>query len=1642
MQQPASLAEQPNALSASSLLAYLHEVSLHSREKEIPIDSCSHIALGNVIPEHLVEKLWTHAYKQSEDELLLMLPTHESSFSLMQSALQAFPGIDSRVLPAWTVLQPFLTAMTPENLNMRMHNGVSFAFSLSSDGGIVKSRVNLAVDDPLVTFDPLINLSTKPGNRAFDVFYHFYFSQSEDSEWEDLISLKSDISKYDLLNKSGTYHLPSWVTFADDYTLAKDWADAVSQIFPKKFCRSLMFALSGILLMGNYETSMDDFVEGATLVGLDADKASQYTPQDLISVTYKSLLYSVETMINRYLANLSRAATGSESDVVCAVVTLAELTNSPSHRHYVLRGVFDNQYALNAEMVQNGIDLPSTPGNVTKAIQKLNSSSKSHMLKMLPISDVKALLADGSIADWYKDVDDVNGFDLSELMLSNRLWNVLGVATGNTTESICLPDQWSSNLVSSQIRDTFVTEWAARSKLVNYTADYDNVDFISTFSQLLPPEPTNATVAQWAGEHFTASQFFQGYNRVYLDERTWMALENQLVNIHSYGITPQPWAEPPMAVSSFTAPQPHMQSGDLLSSAHSTQAPKSLAPSDPSAHLHQPGTAREVPSQVHQALEENYLDGDSDDEEVRLSDDNLEDEQLLQDVKEADDGQHLEVTSQSRTRKVWIAFVWLVTFWIPSPLLTWIGGMDRRDVRLAWREKITIFFLIVLFNGGIIFYMIILGRLICPDYDKVWNHKQLSYHQGNKDFYVGIHGNVYDITKFYSLQHSDNGIRTSSSIMLPVAGQDISDYFPPPLNIACPSLVSDSNFELMYNTTRSPYSEMLHKSGPDLVPDNTTALHKITWYQKVFQPKIKNYYKGRIVETAKDIKKKVDEDSNRYIIIIDKVIYDMSNYMQTINQYPSSESPSFKKYNFFPDSVTNIFMNYQGQDATDPWKSLDEKTRSNAMECMNNAFVYGYIDFRHTAKCQAANVILLVMAGLLTSITVIKFLSAVRFGSKPSPILQDRFVICQVPVYTEGEDDVRLAFDSLANMDYDNRRKLMVILCDGMITGAGNDRPTPQIILDLLGVDESRVKAEAKPYHAIAEGAKELNFAKVYSGLYENEGTLVPFICIVKCGVEGESRPGNRGKRDSQLILMNFLNRVHYGDPMSPLDLEIFHHINNIIGIEPERFEFLLTIDADTQVKPDALNRMVAACTSDNSISAVCGETGIENEKQSLSTMVQVYEYFISHHLTKAFESLFGSITCLPGCFSLFRLRTVQKCKPLFISSDVIREYSLRHVDTLHKKNLFSLGEDRYLTTLMSKNFSRMKMKFVADAQCLTRVPDDFSVLLSQRRRWINSTVHNLAELLLLNNMCGFCLFSMRGIVLTDLIGTLMLPSVVIYLVYLIYVMASHTAPLPLISIILIASVYGLQALVFIMHQQWQHIFWMLVYILAYPFHSFILPIYSFWNMDNFSWGNTRVVIDESKGRKVVLQDDEDVYNPRSVPFETWHSYATRMGLPGRERPIIYDARRGKIEREIYEDPAVYAESIHNGPESAQYHKSASPDPQSSFAGYAPYSDVQSRTPYDTTDLKSPFDAGTEAQIRDTIQQVLVSSDLDTMTSRQLRTKVSDLLGTEFAGDRAATVDIMIDQELERMDDFSADEDAEPVGQYFDVEDEDLSDHH
>lgn len=359
------------------------------------------------------------------------------------------------------------------------------------------------------------------------------------------------------------------------------------------------------------------------------------------------------------------------------------------------------------------------------------------------------------------------------------------------------------------------------------------------------------------------------------------------------------------------------------------------------------------------------------------------------------------------------------------------------------------------------------------------------------------------------------------------------------------------------------------------------------------------------------------------------------------------------------------------------------------------------------------------------------------------------------------------------------------------------------------------------------------------------------------------------------MILMRFLNRVHYNLALSPLELELHHQIRNIIGVNPTLYDFLLQIDADTDVAPDSATRFVAAFLHDTRLIGVCGETELANPKASMVTMMQVYEYYISHNLTKAFESLFGSVTCLPGCFSMYRIRDANSGKPLFVSRDVVEAYSEIRVDTLHTKNLLHLGEDRFLTTLLLKFHGRYKTKYISRAHAQTIAPDTWTVFLSQRRRWINSTVHNLVELIPLQQLCGCFCFSMRFVVFLDLMSTLVQPVIVGYIAYLIVTVIREPDMVPVTAFILLGAIYGLQAIIFLAHGKFEMIMWMFIYMLATPVFALGLPLYAFWHMDDFSWGSTRVITGE-KGQQVVVSD-EGKFDPRSIPRKRWEEWQQEL---------------------------------------------------------------------------------------------------------------------------------------------------------------------
>jgi chitin synthase len=148
--------------------------------------------------------------------------------------------------------------------------------------------------------------------------------------------------------------------------------------------------------------------------------------------------------------------------------------------------------------------------------------------------------------------------------------------------------------------------------------------------------------------------------------------------------------------------------------------------------------------------------------------------------------------------------------------------------------------------------------------------------------------------------------------------------------------------------------------------------------------------------------------------------------------------------------------------------------------------------------------------------------------------------ICLVTCYSEGEAGIRITLDSIATSDYPNSHKLLLVICDDLITGSGESQSTPDICVNMMR-DLIIPAEQVQPYSyvALADGARQNNMAKVYAGYYDDKTVdrahqqCVPMITIVKCGKHQEQlkaqKPGNRGKRDSQIILQ-FMQKVMFDE--------------------------------------------------------------------------------------------------------------------------------------------------------------------------------------------------------------------------------------------------------------------------------------------------------------------------------------------------------------------------------------------------------------------------------------------------------------------------------------------------------------------------------
>ena len=791
-------------------------------------------------------------------------------------------------------------------------------------------------------------------------------------------------------------------------------------------------------------------------------------------------------------------------------------------------------------------------------------------------------------------------------------------------------------------------------------------------------------------------------------------------------------------------------------------------------------------------------------------------------------------------RKAWTFFVSIMTCWIPERCIK--CRIENPEKRQAWREKVTLCLLMLMFSIGGILWLEIKRFISCVDGDPKLNirnpiHRNVYTTIGKNQ--VLIHGQLYDTSSSLNFLAQFNGIDVSTLFPRTFRGRYDADL-DSCLNTAI--VARDTNYNIYTNEyiNRLKYN-LTYDRNLDVYTNcvNPNGEFGTCYYGEDIDDKLQQNLQGTMLIDPLDLK-----NSTKQWFIVGDTVYDATEYVVTVTDFapdnplvkaPVSPLAVTQRRFMMYDDITVFIMNNFYTDATANFVALPNS--NSVMKCFDKLFVMGYIQPNNRFACWVLDIPFYSMSVLVLWILYFRLITALLwYIITPRGYRKDAYVICFIPCYTEGPS-MAITLETLCTADYQDEKKLLMVVCDGNITGKGNSKTTPEVALDLLGW--KGVDPKPRAYLALGKADMKVNMAKVYSGFYEFKGHTVPYMVIAKVGKPSEhsqSKPGNRGKRDSQLILMNFYNKLTYkGRKMFPLEYEMYFHIKNIIKVDPLEYEYCLMVDADTKVDEGSLKHLIGPLIENPMVIAGCGETQVSNKYASYTSMIQIYEYWINHHYGKCFESFFGKVTCLPGCFCIYRMR-YPRGEPFLCSDAIIKDYSINRTMTLHTKNLLHLGEDRYLTTLILKHFPTKRLIFLPMAICSTDIPDKFAVLKSQRRRWINSTFHNQYVLFNIPKICGRWCCDMKLLIMYELSSFLVMPAATLYL-YSLVVRGLLEGGDYTITLAGLAVLYGVHMVIIFVQKRPSYLIWLFIYtICSYPIHGLYLPVYSFWHFDDFRY--------------------------------------------------------------------------------------------------------------------------------------------------------------------------------------------------------------
>ena len=491
--------------------------------------------------------------------------------------------------------------------------------------------------------------------------------------------------------------------------------------------------------------------------------------------------------------------------------------------------------------------------------------------------------------------------------------------------------------------------------------------------------------------------------------------------------------------------------------------------------------------------------------------------------------------SSSSSWDAWVIFSRIITFWCPGVILKSIGLKDKQTQQ-AWREKIALCFIALVLGGVVGFATVGMQRVLCPS-DNLNDTDRFS-RKGTVPNSVGVQGRLYTVSPTTPIFETVNLFDLSRN-----AGQDITTLFtrqasdfpactglsfliardaPCNSQVSCPlpSLTSSATFASLalqnqslivgyswdqvaelqnyfvidgavlnmnpyMNLHTSPVSgdavdavlrTLLRTQSGDSGKDGTRLFYNREDTKAAVKCLVQRYYAGNIDKITPGCFASQLFLYAGLIVILGLVLvrFAMACIFNWFMSAKLAGPPD--KYNLNRSAISPAVMpeganvSIDNRTGTAPWANKSKKG----------------------AKIPPSGKLL---KSFNSSSTLVDSDPSISPTITLAQIGAELFAVCLVTCYSEGEDSLRTTLDSISQTEYSDKRKLLFVIADGMITGAGEKRSTPDICVSLLEADPRFGNPMPMSYVAVGSGSKRENRAMVYAGHYSMSSHVYNFSC-------------------------------------------------------------------------------------------------------------------------------------------------------------------------------------------------------------------------------------------------------------------------------------------------------------------------------------------------------------------------------------------------------------------------------------------------------------------------------------------------------------------------------------------------------------------